>query len=313
MKYFSYRIFFLFVFALTISCTSNSKRAADLLDQQDFSDKNVSVKDSTAQIKSKTNLNNPNALKIASWNIRDLGKTKNEQEILQIAKIISDYDIVGIQEVVAKDPAGAKAVAKIADELNRKGAKWDYRISDPTKSPSVYISERYAFLWKTSRVKLMSPAYLDSALEEKCFREPFIGEFQLKNDLNPFYVVNFHSRKFNDNPEEEIIFLKDYPRRLKSDKVFIAGDFNLNENHKVWDNLYRLGFKSALKKTKTTLKMKCDENNYLNYPIDNIYYLSSSIELLESGSNDFVNNCNNLKAARFLSDHLPVFMTFTFK
>lgn len=308
MKHSYHNILISFLFAIVISCTPNSKRAANLISPSNSSEKTIEPKGANADNKPKASFKKSDALKIASWNIRDLGKTKNDQEILQIAKIIRDYDIVAIQEVVAKDPGGAKAVAKIADELNRMGSKWDYRISDPTQSPSVYISERYAFLWKTSKVKLTSRAYLDSELEDECFREPFIGKFQLKNGEAPFYVINFHSRKFNDNPENEIIYFKHYPKRLKSDRIFIVGDFNLNENHKVWDNLYEIGFKSALKNTKTTLKTKCKNGNYLNYPIDNIYYSSSSIEMLQSGNSDFVSDCNNLDNARFLSDHLPVFM-----
>src|SRR5690606_1961976 len=85
-------------------------------------------------------------LTLASWNIQDLGQSKNTEEIAFMANVLKDFDMVAIQEVVAKHPAGAQKVAELADELNRRGAKWDYRISDPTKSPSVYMSERYAFL-----------------------------------------------------------------------------------------------------------------------------------------------------------------------
>jgi len=45
-------------------------------------------------------------LKIVTWNIRDLGRSK-------------DYDLVAIQEVVAKDPAGAQAVAKMKFSMNQ--------------------------------------------------------------------------------------------------------------------------------------------------------------------------------------------------
>ncbi|WP_299781328.1 endonuclease/exonuclease/phosphatase family protein [uncultured Formosa sp.] len=299
MKKNTVNILILFLFVLTASFTSKSEHLTRLESNQNI----ININDSLAKIKSKT-------LKIASWNIRDLGRTKDDDEILQIARIIKDFDIVAIQEVVAKDPAGAKAIAKIADELNRMGSKWDYRISDPTKSPSVYISERYAFIWKTSKVKLSSRAYLDTELEEKCFREPFIGKFQLKQGTAPFYVINFHSRKFDEHPEQEIIFFKDYSHRLKSDSVFILGDFNLNETHKVWDNLYNKGFKSALKNTKTTLKTKCKNGNYLNHTIDNIYY-SKNIIPIHSGVINFVNSCRNLEVARGLSDHLPVYLEYS--
>jgi hypothetical protein len=45
-------------------------------------------------------------------------------------------------------------VARLADELNRKGSKWNYTVSDPTSS-SAYKTERYAYIWKTSKVSML--------------------------------------------------------------------------------------------------------------------------------------------------------------
>src|SRR5690554_4460363 len=185
-------------------------------------------------LQNKLNGFNSETVSLVSWNIQDLGRSKSSESIYEIANILRDFDVVAIQEVVAKDPAGAQAIAKIADELNRMGAKWDYQISNPTKSPSVYMSERYAFLWKTSKVNMVHRAYLDDELKDLCYREPYIGAFRVKGKNEQFYVVNYHSRKYNDKPEEEIIHFINYPERLVSDKILIAGDFNLNERHDVW-------------------------------------------------------------------------------
>jgi deoxyribonuclease-1-like protein len=57
-----------------------------------------------------------------SWNIQNFGKSKSEVEINFIANTLKNYDIIAIQEVVA-GYGGAQAVAKLAAELNRKGAK----------------------------------------------------------------------------------------------------------------------------------------------------------------------------------------------
>lgn len=246
---------------------------------------------------------------IASWNIRHLGRTKTADDIYQIANLMRNFDIVAIQEVVAKDPAGAQAVARIADELNRMGFQWDYQVSDPTKSPSVYISERYAYLWKPSRVTMVGRAKLDKELEELCYREPFVAEFRPKGKKESFYIINYHSRKHDDKPEEEIIHFIDYPERLNSDRILIAGDFNLSETHAIWRPFYRIGFKNALRNQKTTLKTKCKDNDYLSHPIDNIYY-TSGIRKLTASSIDFIETCGNLQRAREISDHLPVFMEF---
>jgi len=249
------------------------------------------------------------SLSLVSWNIRHLGRTKTDEDIHEIAKILRDFDIVAIQEVVAKDPAGAQAVAKIADELNRMGAKWDYQVSNPTKSPSVYMSERYAFLWKTSKVNIIHRAYLDEDLEALCYREPFIAKFKIKGKTQPFYVVNYHSRKHYDKPEEEIVYFIDYPERLSSNQILIAGDFNLSETHLVWEPFYQKGFKNALHNQRTTLKAMCKGDDYLSHPIDNVYY-TPGIYMVKSGSYDFVRGCDNLDRAREISDHLPVYINF---
>ena len=61
---------------------------------------------------------NTSSVKLLTWNIQDLGRTKDDKEILQIAKIIKNFDMIAIQEVVAKDPRGAQVVAQIVDNLN---------------------------------------------------------------------------------------------------------------------------------------------------------------------------------------------------
>lgn len=248
-------------------------------------------------------------IKLVSWNIQHLGKTKSDDVIYEIANILRDYDMVAIQEIVAKDPAGAQAVAKIVDELNRMGAQWDYQISDPTNSPSVYMSERYAFLWKTSKVELQHRAFLDKELENIFYREPFVAKFKDKSTKKLFYVVNYHSRKYTDKPEEEIIHFIDYPKRFQSQHIIIAGDFNLTERHDVWRPLSHIGFQNALSNKPSTLKRKCDEGNYLNHAIDNLYFLPGIIKV-SANSIDFVGSCLNLSKARTVSDHLPVYMEF---
>lgn len=102
-------------------------------------------------------------LKILSWNLEDFGNSKTDSTIIYIANIIKNYDIVAIQEVVAGQ-GGAQAVAKLANELNTKGAKWNYSISDPTTGTS-YKTERYAFLYKTVTVKLIGKPWFEKKIQ----------------------------------------------------------------------------------------------------------------------------------------------------
>ncbi|MEC7264828.1 MAG: endonuclease/exonuclease/phosphatase family protein [Bacteroidota bacterium] len=242
---------------------------------------------------------------LVSWNIKDFGKTKNSEELNAIADIVRDVDILAIQEVVA-GYGGAQAVAKLTDILNRKGAKWDYVISNPTNSPK-YATERYAFIWKTHLIKIKNRGWLISELESFIDREPFLLHFYM--DGKQFTVVDYHSRPYNKNPESEIKALSKYVLDSIKTPVLIAGDFNVEEKMPVFNTLKKSGFRTAISNQKTTLKWSCERDDYLNYAIDNIFY-SKDIHKVEGGVIDFVRFCEELEKARKLSDHLPVFLRF---
>lgn len=247
-------------------------------------------------------------ISLISWNIRDFGKTKSSAELDEIAELVRDADILAIQEVVAGN-GGAQAVAKLADILNRKGSKWDYEISDPTNS-SKYVTERYAFLWKTKNIKIKNRGRFIADLDSIVDREPFYLDFYIKEQK--LTVVNFHSRPHDKNPEKEILSIT-YFLKTNSSKhpIILVGDFNVDEKEVVFDGLKALGYCAAITNLRTTLKLNCDGSNYLNYAIDNIFY-SKNISRVKGATIDFVRVCDNLESARALSDHLPVFMKFTF-
>jgi hypothetical protein len=117
-------------------------------------------------------------VKLVSWNIQNFGKSKSEVEINFIANTLKAYDIIAIQEVVA-GYGGAQAVVKLADELNRKGTKWDYVISDTTSS-TPYKKERNAFIWKTAPIKKIGKAWLEKKYHLEIDREPFYCTFEYK-------------------------------------------------------------------------------------------------------------------------------------
>ncbi|SIR14840.1 endonuclease/exonuclease/phosphatase family protein [Maribacter ulvicola] len=253
------------------------------------------------------NLSSQEQISLISWNIRDFGKTKNSEELDSMAEIVRYADIVAIQEVVAGF-GGAQAVAKLADNLNRKGAKWDYVISNPTNSTK-YVTERYAFIWKTKNIKIKNRGALISELDALVDREPFFLDFYV--DGQKLSIINFHSRPHDKNPEKEILAITDY---LNSDDfqhpIILAGDFNLDQKESVFMGLKAQGYNASVIDTKTTLKQNCSTNGYLNYPIDNIFY-SNKISAKSSYVIDYVKACENLSSARALSDHLPVLLNFS--
>lgn len=250
------------------------------------------------------------SLSIVSWNIQHLGRTKDASEINVIAKIVKNFDIVVIQEVVAIDPAGAQKVAELADNLNRMGAKWDFRVSDPTDSPG-NRKERYAYLWKTSKVKLLGRPWLDKTCEPIMYREPYLARFQANG--KPILVVNYHARSYKDTPQREIPCLYDLQNTFPDDCILIAGDWNAYTTDKVFEPLWDQGFVANIKSQKTTLRRECSSSGeYFSRPIDFILYEKNEFIVESTGVIDLVQDCNFLAKVRRLSDHLPVFIEIDF-
>ena len=248
-------------------------------------------------------------VKLSSWNIRHLGKSKSEQEIVFMAKTLRDYDVVALQEVVAGN-GGAQAVARLADELNRTGFKWQYVVSNPTQG-GVYSSERYAYLWKPSRVRLKKKAWLDIDCIEEFEREPYFITFEY--EAKSFTLINIHAIPKSKQPETELKYLKFYPKFYTEERFIFLGDFNLSESHTVFNPIKSMGFIPALVNQKTSLKMKCKNRDCLASEYDNIFLDSRLFRTLESGVHLFYESFPDLKSARTISDHIPVWTKFDFK
>jgi endonuclease/exonuclease/phosphatase family metal-dependent hydrolase len=245
--------------------------------------------------------------KLLSWNIENFGKSKSNQEIAFIAEATKDFDIIAIQEVVAGN-GGTQAVAKLADELNRKGNKWDYSISEPTSS-SAYKTERYAFLWKTAKINKIGKAWLEKKYHLEIDREPYFCTFEQNG--KQFTIANFHAITKSKQPETEIKYFKFLPAEYANLNLIFAGDFNCPQSHTVFFPLKKMGYHPAFVNQKTTLKQKEFNGNSLASEFDNIFYFSSKIKKLNSGVIHFYKNFNSLEQARSLSDHIPIWIEFS--
>lgn len=242
---------------------------------------------------------------LCSWNVQNLGKSKSETELAFMAKTLKNMDLVAIQEVVAS-PFGPQAVAKLADELNRTGAKWDYIISDPTSGSNIYESERYAFLWKTARVKVAKKAFLEPHYAQQISREPYCFPFQL--GAKHYLLMSFHALPKNKQPEQEIKYLKFLPDAYKNEAVIFCGDFNTPQSHNVFGPLKQMGYLPAMQGQKTTLRQKLINNDPLASEYDNFYFKRSQVTMLKAGIVPFYESFPDLKTARHISDHLPIFL-----
>lgn len=248
-------------------------------------------------------------VKLLSWNIENLGSSKSSKDIIFIVNTIKDYDVIALQEVVAGD-GGAQAVAKLADELNRKGTKWDYIISDPTSS-SAYKTERYAFLWKTSKVKKIGDAWLEKKYHLEIDREPYYCTFDYNG--KQFTIADFHAITKSKQPETEIKYFKFLPSQYPTLNLLFVGDFNCPQSHTVFNPLKKMGYKSVFINQKTSLKKECKDDVCLASEFDNIWYNTTKISIANSRALHFYSTFKILKEAREISDHIPITTEITIK
>jgi endonuclease/exonuclease/phosphatase family metal-dependent hydrolase len=211
--------------------------------------------------------------------------------------------VVAIQEVVARDPGGAQAVARLAGALNRRGSKWNYTVSDIT-SGTAYKAERYAFLWKTSVVKKLGDAWLEKQYALEIDREPYYATFNYQG--RQITLVNFHAITKNKQPETEIKYFKYLPAEYPQLHLVFCGDFNCPQSHSVFTPLKAMGYQPALTGQKTSLRKQCTNGNCLASEFDNIFAQKSSFLIIKSGIVAFYQSFPYFEAARKISDHVPV-------
>lgn len=245
-------------------------------------------------------------VKIMTWNLLNVGKSKTDENIEYIAKVIKQTDIIAIQEVVT-NPSGAQTIAKIHEELNRSsGAKWDYAISDPTVS-SPYRSERYAYMWKTSKVKLKGKPFLEPTYVEEIEREPYMATFIYKG--KELTISSIHTLPTKHQPETEIKYLKFFPEVYPEHNLIFLGDFNLTEQHSVFNPLKKLGYVPSFTEQKSSLKQKCIKGDCLASEYDNIFYHTDKNELVKAKPILFFEDFEDITIARRISDHIPLMIT----
>lgn len=250
-------------------------------------------------------LEGPHA-RVVSWNLYNFGRTKDDNEIAVAAEVLRDFDLVAVQEVVTSPP-GAQAIGKLDAALDRTGFEWDYRISDPTTGDG---TERYAFLWKPSRVRLVGQAWLESSLAERIDREPYLARFEHRKTGQTFLVASLHAVPRSKDPAREVALLDRLHRRYEADHVLLLGDFNLDEDDDAFDGLRRLGYRAVLDDQPTSLRRKrrSGPNGHLANEYDNIFVESGPLRVGRGDILDFTSQFSSLDEARSLSDHLPVFV-----
>ena len=242
---------------------------------------------------------------IASFNILRLGAVK--KDIVQTAKILKGFDIVGLVEVINRN-----GVEELVDELNKQSdEKWDYHISPFGVGSSKY-KEYFAYIYKKDKVKFIKSEGFYKNGKSSLLREPYGATFQIGNFDFTFVLVhtiygNNESQRKAENYKMVDVYNYFQDRDEKENDILIAGDFNLY----ALDESFRPLYKHADKITyaidpaiKTTIGTKGRANSY-----DNFFFSQKYTQEFtgSSGALDF--SGDNPKLMReIVSDHIPVFI-----
>ena len=242
---------------------------------------------------------------IASFNILRLGAAK--KDMVQTAKILKGFDIVGLVEVINRN-----GVEELVDELNKQSdEKWDYHISPFGVGSSKY-KEYFAYIYKKDKVKFIKSEGFYKNGKSSLLREPYGATFQIGNFDFTFVLVhtiygNNESQRKAENFKMVDVYNYFQDRDEKENDIFIAGDFNLY----ALDESFRPLYKHVDKITyaidpaiKTTIGVKGRANSYDNFFFSQKY---SQEFTGSSGALDF--SGDNPKLMReIVSDHIPVFI-----
>ena len=242
---------------------------------------------------------------IASFNILRLGAVK--KDIVQTAKILKGFDIVGLVEVINRD-----GVEELVDELNKQSdEKWDYHISPFGVGSSKY-KEYFAYVYKKDKVKFIKSEGFYKNGKSSLLREPYGATFQIGNFDFTFVLVhtiygNNESQRKAENYKMVDVYNYFQDRDEKENDIFIAGDFNLYALDESFKPLYKHADKITYAidpAIKTTIGAKGRANSYDNFFFSQKY---SQEFTGSSGALDF--SGDNPKLMReIISDHIPVFI-----
>jgi len=189
-------------------------------------------------------------IRIATFNIQAFDEKKstsrdvNGVDVLgMIAKVVSNFDLVAIQEVRGND---AMAVQRLIDLINASGGNYTATVSEPIGRTSQ--TKRYAFVWDRSRIMMVpDSAYVVQDPGDRMHREPMVASFQTRmvptDGRMPFSftLINVHT-----DPDEvtdaatsnEINVLDDVFVRVRQyeyessgeDDFIMLGDLNVDSS-----------------------------------------------------------------------------------
>ncbi|MCA9136470.1 MAG: hypothetical protein KDB00_06920 [Planctomycetales bacterium] len=271
----------------------------------------------------------PDRIRIATFNIEHFADKKSSTRVNEvgvdvlgtIAKIVSTFDLVAIQELQGADGA---ALQRLIGLLNESGGSYAATMSDPIGDDENDYKESYAFVWDRTRISFIpGSAYVVLDNGKKMDREPMVATFQTvvpKDSPRPpfrFTMINVHTTPSNVDPERrdsEINVLADVFQRVRQyefeqsaeDDFIMLGDFNASTK-----NLGQLATIDGL----TSLAEDIQTNVSRQKTNDHIM-IDRNVTGEYAGRKGVIDFIADLKLTReqadTISDHLPLWAEFEF-
>lgn len=246
-------------------------------------------------------------LVIASWNIQRLGHGQNK-DYSALAKVGQLFDFIAVQEVMILEDLHHFQAALLSETGEVWGMMYSHRIGRST------YKEKYAFVWRESRISYLDGAvvYLDPG--DLFAREPYSARFKDLTTGDEFAVATVHivyGRRVSDRTQEieELARYWDWLHEIYPETaVLLMGDFNLQPQHVAWQPLKSRGVLPLIVDGATTLSAV--DGRFTNL-YDNIWVNADSVlSNYRAGILRFPKllGMTHEQARRYVSDHAPVYL-----
>ncbi len=171
-------------------------------------------------------------LRIATFNIQDLGKTKLSKPAIvsELVTLIRKYDVVAVQEI---DDSTLTTPAAFLTHVNgTAGPKYAMVVSPQSGTTATSSqNEQYAFFFNGEKVEALDGGGLYPDPEDKFVREPFAVQLKPKGSKESFVMLTIHTEATKAGAAREIAALAtaaDWAAQKYTGElgVIVLGDFN---------------------------------------------------------------------------------------
>ncbi|CAL8071424.1 unnamed protein product [Orchesella dallaii] len=189
--------------------------------------KENSDSETTTEIQGYRDENNvSDSVLIGSFNLKQFGAKKaNSEEILKvIAKIVSRYDLIALQEIT---DVKEKAIKTLMQAISYE-SEHPYHYIISTRVGRTKQKEQYALVFRPEVFQVKNHFVFNDAEGDIFSREPQIAEVTLKGNGAKFAIINIHVAPRNASTEiDALVDVHSWvENRLNLKNIIIIGDLN---------------------------------------------------------------------------------------